>query len=233
MEVDSTTEFRHRDPILDAETLGMLIRQSGESADTLAAQREMTGQGRADNRDLQRSGIDGDAPSAPDDLYTRGAGDRNGFDEGVYGAAGGPAPFRSEAGAGAGTIPDEESRRPLEELNRLPGKIEEIFRTCEGASEPLARTYRCTEIQRQIQRNRSWPSCPRHPSSRIRRRNWAARKRSCSTNAATVPGSHRSSLDLPPFPEFVTPGNHDEGRQPDPAHRQPFRIVLDETPARS
>jgi len=40
VEVDYGSEFRYRDPILDVKTLTVCISQSGETADTLAAQRE-------------------------------------------------------------------------------------------------------------------------------------------------------------------------------------------------
>jgi glucosamine--fructose-6-phosphate aminotransferase (isomerizing) len=40
VEVDYGSEFRYRDPILDSKTLTICISQSGETADTLAAQRE-------------------------------------------------------------------------------------------------------------------------------------------------------------------------------------------------
>ena len=40
MEVDVASEFRYRDPILDENTLVIIISQSGETADTLAALRE-------------------------------------------------------------------------------------------------------------------------------------------------------------------------------------------------
>jgi glutamine---fructose-6-phosphate transaminase (isomerizing) len=40
VEVDYGSEFRYRDPILSAKTLTVCISQSGETADTLAAQRE-------------------------------------------------------------------------------------------------------------------------------------------------------------------------------------------------
>jgi glucosamine--fructose-6-phosphate aminotransferase (isomerizing) len=40
VEVDYGSEFRYRDPIIDARTLTVCISQSGETADTLAAQRE-------------------------------------------------------------------------------------------------------------------------------------------------------------------------------------------------
>jgi glucosamine--fructose-6-phosphate aminotransferase (isomerizing) len=40
VEVDYGSEFRYRDPILDAKTLTVCVSQSGETADTIAAQRE-------------------------------------------------------------------------------------------------------------------------------------------------------------------------------------------------
>ena len=40
VEVDYGSEFRYRDPIVEGETLTVVITQSGETADTLAAQRE-------------------------------------------------------------------------------------------------------------------------------------------------------------------------------------------------
>jgi glutamine---fructose-6-phosphate transaminase (isomerizing) len=40
VDVDYGSEFRYRDPIVDADTLTVVISQSGETADTLAAQRE-------------------------------------------------------------------------------------------------------------------------------------------------------------------------------------------------
>jgi len=40
VEVDYGSEFRYRDPILDSSTLTVVISQSGETADTIAAQRE-------------------------------------------------------------------------------------------------------------------------------------------------------------------------------------------------
>src|SRR5206468_5553224 len=40
VEVDYGSEFRYRDPIVSSDTLTVVISQSGETADTLAAQRE-------------------------------------------------------------------------------------------------------------------------------------------------------------------------------------------------
>ena len=45
VEVDYGSEFRYRDPILSKKVLTVVISQSGETADTLAAQREAKGKG--------------------------------------------------------------------------------------------------------------------------------------------------------------------------------------------
>src|SRR2546425_341437 len=45
VEVDYGSEFRYRDPIVDSRTLTVCISQSGETADTLAAQREAKAKG--------------------------------------------------------------------------------------------------------------------------------------------------------------------------------------------
>ncbi|TGX50328.1 glutamine--fructose-6-phosphate transaminase (isomerizing) [Sphingomonas gei] len=45
VEVDVASEFRYRDPILLANTLGVVVSQSGETADTLAALRHMKANG--------------------------------------------------------------------------------------------------------------------------------------------------------------------------------------------
>jgi glucosamine--fructose-6-phosphate aminotransferase (isomerizing) len=45
VEVDVASEFRYRDPVLLANTLGIVISQSGETADTLAALRHMKEKG--------------------------------------------------------------------------------------------------------------------------------------------------------------------------------------------
>jgi glucosamine--fructose-6-phosphate aminotransferase (isomerizing) len=45
VEVDYASEWRYRNPIVDADTLTLVISQSGETADTLAAQREAKAKG--------------------------------------------------------------------------------------------------------------------------------------------------------------------------------------------
>jgi len=45
VDVDYASEFRYRDPVLDENTLLLVISQSGETADTIAALREGKEQG--------------------------------------------------------------------------------------------------------------------------------------------------------------------------------------------
>ena len=45
VEVDVASEFRYRDPVLDGRVLGVVVSQSGETADTLAALQHMQGAG--------------------------------------------------------------------------------------------------------------------------------------------------------------------------------------------
>ena len=45
VDVDYASEYRYRDPIPDASMLGLLITQSGETADTIAAQQELIRKG--------------------------------------------------------------------------------------------------------------------------------------------------------------------------------------------
>src|SRR2546430_14649461 len=45
VEVDYASEFRYRDPLVDAKTLTVLLTQSGETADTIAGQREAQAKG--------------------------------------------------------------------------------------------------------------------------------------------------------------------------------------------
>ncbi len=45
VEVDYASEYRYRDPIADPHSIGLLITQSGETADTLAAQAELIAKG--------------------------------------------------------------------------------------------------------------------------------------------------------------------------------------------
>jgi glucosamine--fructose-6-phosphate aminotransferase (isomerizing) len=141
VEVDYASEFRYRDPIVDANTVGLLITQSGETADTLAAQREM----------IQKGAPTVAVCNVVGAMITREA---NGT---IYTHAGPEIGVASTKAFTAqlvalflfavhlaqvrGTIVEDESRALLDALNHLPGKVEEILRTCDDECEPLARLY--------------------------------------------------------------------------------------------
>src|SRR6202167_314516 len=141
VEVDYASEFRYRDPIVDSKTVGLLITQSGETADTLAAQREMIQKGAPTVAVCNVVGamITREANGA---IYTHA-----GPEIGVASTKAFTAQlvalflFAVHLAQVRGTIVDEESRALLDALNLLPGKVEEILRTCDDECEPLARLY--------------------------------------------------------------------------------------------
>jgi glucosamine--fructose-6-phosphate aminotransferase (isomerizing) len=141
VEVDYASEFRYRDPIVDANTVGLLITQSGETADTLAAQREMIQKGAPTVAVCNVVGamITREAHGT---IYTHA-----GPEIGVASTKAFTAQlvalflFAVHLAQVRGTITEDESRLLLDALNHLPGKIEEILRTCDDECEPLARLY--------------------------------------------------------------------------------------------
>ena len=94
VEVDYGSEYRYRNPIVAPNTLAVVITQSGETADTLAALREAKRDGAAQHRDLQRRRQHGHARDRRHDLHARRPGDRRRLDQGVHLAAGRAVPAR-------------------------------------------------------------------------------------------------------------------------------------------
>ena len=141
VEVDYASEFRYRDPIVDERTIGLLITQSGETADTLAAQREMIAKGAPT---VAVCNVVGSmvAREASGTIYTHA-----GPEIGVASTKAFTAQlvalflFAVHVAQARGTLGEEESRRLLEALSMLPGKVEEILRTCDGQCELLAKAY--------------------------------------------------------------------------------------------
>ncbi len=141
VEVDYASEFRYRDPILDSKMIGMLITQSGETADTLAAQREMIAHGVPTVAicNVVGSMVTREAHGT---IYTHA-----GPEIGVASTKAFTAQlvalflFAMHLAQVRGKLNDDESRTLLDVLNRLPGKVEEILRTCDSECEPLARQY--------------------------------------------------------------------------------------------
>jgi glutamine---fructose-6-phosphate transaminase (isomerizing) len=141
VEVDYASEFRYRDPIVDQRTVGLLITQSGETADTLAAQREMIAKGAPTVAvcNVVGSMITREAHGT---IYTHA-----GPEIGVASTKAFTAQlvalflFAVHLARVRGTLGDTDSRELLDALNLLPGKVEEILRSCADAWEPLARLY--------------------------------------------------------------------------------------------
>ena len=141
VEVDYASEFRYRDPIVDPKAIGMLITQSGETADTLAAQREMVAKG---SKTIAICNVVGAmvAREAHGTIYTHAGPE--------IGVASTKA-FTSQLTAlflfalylaqTRGSVTDEESIALVEALTRLPGKIEEVLKSADPACERLAKTY--------------------------------------------------------------------------------------------
>jgi glucosamine--fructose-6-phosphate aminotransferase (isomerizing) len=141
VEVDYASEFRYRDPIVDDKTVGLLITQSGETADTLAAQKEMIAKGAPTVAVCNVVGamITREANGT---IYTHA-----GPEIGVASTKAFTAQlvalflFAVHLAQVRGTITEKESLDLLEALNLLPGKIEDILRTVDPECEPLARLY--------------------------------------------------------------------------------------------
>ena len=96
-EVDIASEFRYRDPILDPDDLVIIISQSGETSDTLAALHLAKSRGVPV---LAVVNVVGSSIARADlrPLHLRRPGDRRGVHQSLYGAALHPLPLRVPSG---------------------------------------------------------------------------------------------------------------------------------------
>jgi glucosamine--fructose-6-phosphate aminotransferase (isomerizing) len=141
VEVDYASEYRYRDPIADPSALGLLITQSGETADTIAAQREMIAKGM---KTISICNVVGAmiAREAHGTIYTHA-----GPEIGVASTKAFTAQlvalflFAVHLAQNRETLSTDESRKLAESLSQLPGKVEEILRTVDSVCEQLARIY--------------------------------------------------------------------------------------------
>jgi glutamine---fructose-6-phosphate transaminase (isomerizing) len=141
VEVDYASEYRYRDPIADPHALGMLITQSGETADTLAAQREMIAKG---SMTIAICNVVGSmvAREAHGTIYTHA-----GPEIGVASTKAFTAQltalflFALHMAQKRGTIASAESAALVDELSRIPGKIEEVLRQRDGECRQLAKVF--------------------------------------------------------------------------------------------
>jgi glucosamine--fructose-6-phosphate aminotransferase (isomerizing) len=141
VEVDYASEYRYRDPIPESGAIGLLITQSGETADTIAAQREMMAKG---SKTLAICNVVGSmiAREAQGAIYTHA-----GPEIGVASTKAFTAQLTAlfvlalYMAQQRGAISDAASLQLVEELSRVPGKIEEILKSADAACETLARSY--------------------------------------------------------------------------------------------
>jgi glutamine---fructose-6-phosphate transaminase (isomerizing) len=146
VEVDYGSEYRYREPIVDGRTLTVVITQSGETADTLAALREAKKRGA---RSVAICNVVGSMATRESEgtVYTHAGPE--------IGVASTKA-FTSQLVAlhllalylaqVRGTLAPDEIRPHLEALTQLPLLIEEALK-CEGQIEEIAkRLYTCSDF---------------------------------------------------------------------------------------
>ena len=141
VEVDYASEYRYRDPIPDPTAIGILITQSGETADTLAAQREMIAKG---SKTIAICNVVGAmvAREAHGVIYTHA-----GPEIGVASTKAFTAQlvalflFAVHLAQARKAISESESRLLLDGLSLLPAKVSDLLKTADTACELLAREY--------------------------------------------------------------------------------------------
>jgi glucosamine--fructose-6-phosphate aminotransferase (isomerizing) len=141
VDVDYASEYRYRNPIPDRNALGLLITQSGETADTLAAQREMKALG---SKTVAICNVVGAmvAREAHGAIYTHA-----GPEIGVASTKAFTAQLTAlfllalKLGQLRGRLDKPQSVALMEELSRVPAKIEEVLRARSAQCESLAKEF--------------------------------------------------------------------------------------------
>jgi glucosamine--fructose-6-phosphate aminotransferase (isomerizing) len=141
VDVDYASEYRYRDPIAGPDTLGLLITQSGETADTLAAQREMIALGSKTVAicNVVDAMVAREAHGA---IYTHA-----GPEIGVASTKAFTAQLTAlfllalKLGQLRGHLNTEQSVTLIEQLSRIPGKIEDVLRSRTAQCEELAKDF--------------------------------------------------------------------------------------------
>src|SRR5206468_3296801 len=123
VEVDYASEWRYRDPIVPSETITIVISQSGETADTIAAQREAKAKG---SKTLAICNVVGSmiTREAAGTIYTHA-----GPEIGVASTKAFTAQltalylFALYLGQVRGIVSAEQAKNAVHELTRIPGKL--------------------------------------------------------------------------------------------------------------
>jgi glucosamine--fructose-6-phosphate aminotransferase (isomerizing) len=140
VEVDYASEFRYRDPILGPEVLTVVITQSGETADTLAAQREARQKG---SKTLAICNVPGSMVTreASGTVYTHA-----GPEIGVASTKAFTTQLAAlylialHLGRERGILDEEDCRRHAQELLSIPAKLEAVL-SHDAIYEELAKKY--------------------------------------------------------------------------------------------
>ncbi len=141
VDVDYACEYRYRDPIADPHAIGLLITQSGETADTLAAQAELISKG---SKTLAICNVVGAA-------VTRKAAGTITTNAGPEIGVASTKAFTAQLVAlyllalhiaqVRGTISDAESLHLVTELSKVPAKIEDVLRSVDAQCQQLAKVF--------------------------------------------------------------------------------------------
>jgi glucosamine--fructose-6-phosphate aminotransferase (isomerizing) len=141
VDVDYASEFRYRDPIEDPHTLGLLITQSGETADTIAAQQELIAKG---SKTLAICNVVGSAVTRlAAGTITTNAGPEIGVASTKAFTAQLTALFTLALHLAQvrGTVTDAQSLHYATELSLLPNKLETVLRSVDDLCANLAKEF--------------------------------------------------------------------------------------------
>ena len=146
VEVDYGSEFRYRDPLVGPDVLTVVISQSGETADTLAAQREAKQKG---SKTLAICNVVGSmiTREASGTIYTHA-----GPEIGVASTKAFTCQLTALAilacylGQMRGALDEEKSRCFVQELVRIPGKLETILADDSLYEELARKLFRSTDF---------------------------------------------------------------------------------------
>ena len=140
VEVDYASEWRYRNPIVDPKTITLVISQSGETADTIAAQREAKARG---SKTLAICNVVGSmiTREAAGTIYTH-AGPEIGVasTKAFTGQLTALYVFAMYLAQTRGVMTAEQARAAMLELTRIPAKLESIL-THDQACDDLAKQY--------------------------------------------------------------------------------------------
>jgi len=140
VEVDYASEWRYRNPIVDPDTITLVISQSGETADTIAAQREAKAKG---SKTLAICNVVGSmiTREAAGTIYTH-AGPEIGVasTKAFTGQLTALYIFAMYLAQIRNVMTAEQSRSAMLELTRIPSKLENIL-TRDEACDALAKQY--------------------------------------------------------------------------------------------